>query len=93
MAFCTAIFCAASAFAANEQTKKVTFDLRRGTVQGNFNKGDVRMAGTMQAPPPVRRKLSMYNRNRQYYKTPRGRYQLARSFGSRINSNYGNLNQ
>lgn len=93
MVFCAAISGSAVAFAANEPAKKVTFDLNKGTVTGNYNVGEARMAGTMHAPQPVKRKMSLFNRNRQYYKTPRGRYQMARSFNSRIKSNYGNLNQ
>lgn len=93
MAFCSAIFCTAAAFAANAPAKKVTFDLSKGTMQGNFQKGDARMAGTIHAPRPVKRQLNRYSRNKKYYKTLRGRYQLARSFNNRINSNYGNLNQ
>jgi hypothetical protein len=93
MDFCAAIFSAAAGFAASAPAKKVTFDLRRGTAQGSFQQGDVRMAGTMHAPRAVKRKLTRHDRNKKYYKTPRGRYQLARSFGNRINSNYGNLNR
>jgi len=93
MVFCGAIFCAAAGFAANAPAKKVTFDLSKGTMQGNFQRGDVRMAGTVHAPRAVKRHLNTYNRKRQYYKTPRGRYQLARNFNNRLKSDFGNLNR
>lgn len=93
MVFCGAVFCATASFAAEAQPKKVTIDLNRGTVTGNYQMGEARMAGTVHAPQPVRRKMSFFNRNRQFYKTPRGRYQMARSFNARIKSNYGYLNQ
>ncbi|MEZ0259699.1 MAG: hypothetical protein ACAH80_01735 [Alphaproteobacteria bacterium] len=93
MAFCGAIFCAAAAFAANEPAKKIRIDLSKGTATGNYSMGEARMAGTIHAPQPVRRKMTFFKRSRQYYKTPRGRHQLARSFNNRIKSSYGNLNQ
>lgn len=93
MVFCAAIISGAAAFAANPPPKKISIDLGKGTVTGNYNIGEARMAGTVHAPQPVRRKTSFFSRNRQYYKTPRGRYQMARSFNARIKSNYGNLNR
>lgn len=97
MVFCAAICAGANVMAATPQatvkSKSYTVDFSRGTVQGNFNRGDVRMAGTFNAPKPVKRRMSQYQRNRKFYSTPRGRYLASRSFSNRIASSYGNLNQ
>jgi hypothetical protein len=93
MVFCTAIFAAANVMAAAPESKKYSIDLNRGTVQGAYTYGDVRTAGTIHAPRPVKRRMTQYQRNRKFYSTPRGRYMAARSFSSRIASSYGNLNQ